>query len=127
MRILAIAAALWAIGYTVYVIATPAAMSATQPASNGSPAVVQSISWYEFAGFYGTVLLLLWASLIMLGAWAAWTSRIVLLALIAIPTLVFNWLTLLSIGGGYLPASLALLAALILGGLQERRKRKRAQ
>jgi hypothetical protein len=124
IRFLGLVAALWAVGYTIYLMLSPAAMTATEAASNGLAGEVRSIGWFEFAGFYGTLLLLLWTGLFVLGAWAAWTDRLTLLAFIAISTLIFTWLTLLSIGGGYMPASLALLVTLIFSGLQRRRRER---
>lgn len=117
IRIFAIVALLWALVSTIYLMTSPAAMTATQAATNGQTLEVESISWYEFAGFYGTLLLLLWTGLFALGAWSAWVQRIALLAVIAILTLIFTWLTSLSI---YMPASLALVVALVLSGIQKR-------
>jgi hypothetical protein len=119
-RALAVVASVWAMGVTICIIASPAAMT-TIVSANGQNGTIMEISWFEYAGFYGTVLLLLWTGLFVWGAWAAWLGKTAVLAFIAIGTLIFSWLTLLSLGGGYLPAALALSAALILHVWQKRR------
>ena len=120
LRTLAVATVVWAIIATVRIMTSPAAMTAMSTTS-GEGGTITTIGWFEYAGFYGTVLLLLWMGLFVWGAWAAWTGRTAVLAFIAIGTLVFSWLTLLSLGGWYLPTAIILVAALIVSGLQKRR------
>ncbi|MAU00196.1 MAG: hypothetical protein CL608_23900 [Anaerolineaceae bacterium] len=120
IRILVIAAVLWAMAMTVSIMVSPAAMTATATPA-GQPAEPMAIGWFEYAGFYGTVLLLLWTALFGVAAWAAWEKRTAVLAFIAIPVLIFSWLTMFSFGGGYIPAAIALVAALLLLILQKRR------
>ncbi|MBK8905224.1 MAG: hypothetical protein IPM53_28840 [Anaerolineaceae bacterium] len=121
IRVLVITAVGWAAAITVSIMSSPAVMTVTEAAGSEQPAEPVAIGWFAYAGFYGTLLLLLWTALFVVAAWAAWTGRTAVLALIAIPALIFSWLTLFSIGGGYIPATLALLAALILSVLQKRR------
>lgn len=113
LRTMAVATVVWAIFASVRIMASPAAMTMTATTS-GEGGSVTSIAWFEYAGFYGTVLLLLWTGLFVCGAWAVWMERTAVLAFIAIGTLIFSWLTLLSFGGWYLSAAILLMAALVL-------------
>jgi hypothetical protein len=122
IRTLALVAVVWAAAVTVRIMASPAVVTVMEATAVGQPpSEPVVIGWFEYAGFYGTVLLLLWTALFGLGAWAAWMGRTAVLTLIAIPTLIFSWLTLFSFGGGYIPATISLAAALILLGLQRRK------
>lgn len=62
IRTLVITAVLWAVAITVSIMVSPAAMTATATPA-GQPAEPVAIGWFEYAGFYGTVLLLLWTAL----------------------------------------------------------------
>jgi hypothetical protein len=120
IRALASVAVVWAVAVTVEIMLSPAAMSVTATPMGEPPAEPVPIGWFEYAGFYGTVLLLIWTALFGVAAWAAWMERTAVLTLIAIPALIFTWLTLFSFGGGYIPAAIALAAALLLLILQKR-------
>jgi hypothetical protein len=120
LRTSAVMAVGWAIFATIRIMISPAAMTMTAT-TNGEDGAITTIGWFAYAGFYGTVLLLLWTGLFVWGAWAAWMGKTAVLAFIAIGTLIFSWLTLLSFGGWYLPAAIALVAALIVSGLQKKR------
>ena len=121
IRALTIVALIWAVAVTIRMMTSPAAMTMTATVPGDPAAEPVAIGWFEYAGFYGTVLLLLWTGLFGLGMWAAWIGKTAVLAFIAIGTFIFSWLTLLSFGGGYLPASFLLVVALILSVVQKRR------
>lgn len=120
LRTLAVMAVVWAIFATIRIMTFPAAMTMTATTS-GEGGTITTIGWFAYAGFYGTVLLLLWTGLFVWGAWAAWMGKTAVLVFIAIGTLIFSWLTLFSFGGWYLLAAIFLTAALLLHLWQKRR------
>ena len=110
---LVLIAALWAIGISIYVFFSPQVVQEiTATNVSGEPQVVEEFTtvttWYKVQGLWGSILLVLFAGLYLLGAVLARRARYGILALLCVVALLSSYLTGLSIGLLYLPAALSM-------------------
>lgn len=117
---LVLIAALWAIGVSIYIFFSPQVVQEiTATNVPGEPQVVEEITtvttWYKVQGLWGSIALVLFAGIYVLGVVLARRSSFRVLAILCVVALLLSYLAGLSIGLLYLPAALALsLGALLM-------------
>jgi hypothetical protein len=110
---LVLIAALWAIGVSIYVFFSPQVIQEiTATNVPGEPQVVEEFTtvttWYKVQGLWGSILLVLFAGLYVLGAFLARRASYGFLAVLCVVALLLSYLAGLSIGLLYLPAALSM-------------------
>ncbi|KPK07501.1 MAG: hypothetical protein AMJ56_13265 [Anaerolineae bacterium SG8_19] len=114
-------AALWAIGGSIYLLATPTTIHEIkfESGDNGSEFVeeiTRQASWYEVQGLWGVIVLFVFALLFFSVALFAFKRRYISLAITSFLAVILTFLAGLSIGPIYLLAVFAVLAGwLVLG------------
>jgi hypothetical protein len=116
VRIAFIAAAVWSVAASVYVLLSPLTVHEVRASrsANGSfipEEITRQASWYEMQGLWGVIVIAIFASLFILIALLALKERYLPLLAISLLATILVFLTGFSVGPFYLPA----VAALLLG------------
>lgn len=115
-------AALWALGGSIYLLATPITIREIEAEStaNGSEfveEVTRQVSWYEVQGVWGVIIVLIFALLFLSIALFAFKGRFISLAITSFLAVTLTFLAGFSIGPVYLFAVFAVLAGWLMLGL----------
>lgn len=115
-------AALWALGGSIYLLATPITIHEIEAEStaNGSEfveEVTRQASWYEVQGLWGVIIVLIFVLLFFSIALFAFKGRYISLAITSFLAVTLTFLAGFSIGPIYLLAVFAVLAGWLMLGL----------
>lgn len=115
-------AALWSLGGSIYLLASPVSIHERRAEStaNGSEFVEEvnkQASWYEVQGLWGVIVLLIFALLFSSAAFFAFKGKYIALAVTSFLAVTLTFLAGLSVGPIYLLAVFAVLAGWLMLGL----------
>ncbi len=118
-KLFTFSAALWALVAGAYWFLSPQAIYAETAAAPGlGPEFGEEytfmLSWYEMQGPWGVAVLLIFTAVYVVAGVLAWRDAKIGLAIFSLIALAMTYLAGLSVGGFYLPATLALLVGTAL-------------